>query len=168
MSADSFVGVDVGSASVRAAVFDRSGNRLAEMVRPIQQFNPHGDWFEQSSDDIWRQIGASVRQAVADSGHTPAQIGGIGFDATCSLVVVGANDARVSVAPDNDPDHDIVMWMDHRAVAEQAEINATGDPALDYVGGEVSVEMELPKVLWLRRYFPERHAAVWRYFDLAD
>ena len=49
-----------------------------------------------------------------------------------------------------------------------AEINATNDPALAYVGGEVSVEMELPKVLWLRRHFPERHAAVWRYFDLAD
>jgi FGGY-family pentulose kinase len=60
------------------------------------------------------------------------------------------------------------MWMDHRAVAETADINATNDPALAYVGGEVSVEMELPKILWLRRHFPERHATVWRYFDLAD
>ena len=60
------------------------------------------------------------------------------------------------------------MWMDHRAVAEAADINATRDPALAYVGGEVSVEMELPKVLWLRRHFPERHARCSRYFDLAD
>ena len=60
------------------------------------------------------------------------------------------------------------MWMDHRAVAEAAEINATHDPALAYVGGEVSVEMELPKMLWLRRHFPDRHAAARRFFDLAD
>ena len=34
----------------------------------------------------------------------------------------------VSVAEDGDPRRDIIMWMDHRAVAEAAEINATHDP----------------------------------------
>jgi ribulose kinase len=76
--------------------------------------------------------------------------------------------APVSVAEDADPQRDIVTWMDHHAVAEAAAINATHDPALAYVGSEVSVEMELPKILWLRQHFPARHAAVWRYFDLAD
>ena len=72
------------------------------------------------------------------------------------------------MAEDGDPERDIIMWMDHRAVDEAAAINATRDPALAYVGGEVSIEMELPKVLWLRRHFPERYAAAWRFFDLAD
>jgi FGGY-family pentulose kinase len=58
--------------------------------------------------------------------------------------------------------------MDHRAGAEAAAINATGDRALAYVGGQVSVEMELPKVLWLRRHFPDRYARASRFFDLAD
>jgi FGGY-family pentulose kinase len=162
---DGFVGVDVGSGSVRAAVFDAAGNRLADVVRPIAQFNPRGDWFEQSSEDIWQRTGEAVREAAAKSG---ARIAAIGFDATCSLVAVAADGHGVSVAEDGDPTHDIIMWMDHRAVAEQSEINATGDAALAYVGGEVSVEMELPKVLWLKRRFPERHAATRRYFDLAD
>ena len=162
---DAFLGVDVGSGSVRAAVFDAAGNRLADVVRHIAQFNPRGDWFEQSSEDIWHRTGEAVREAAAKSG---TRIGAIGFDATCSLVAVDAGGRGVSVAEDGDPTHDIVMWMDHRAVAEQAEINATGDPALAFVGGEVSVEMELPKVLWLKRRFPERYAATHRYFDLAD
>lgn len=93
---------------------------------------------------------------------------GIGFDATCSLVAVGADGTPVSVAEDADPRRDIVMWVDHRAVAEAADINATGDAALAYVGGQVGVEMELPKVLWLKRHLPQQHAAVQRYFDLAD
>ena len=162
------VGVDVGSGSVRAAVFDHAGTRRAEIVRPIQQFNPHGDVYEQSSADIWRQTCAAVRQAVAECSLPREAIHGIGFDATCSLVAVGAGGQPVSVAEDGDPVRDIVMWMDHRAVAEATEINATDDPALAYVGGEVSVEMELPKLLWLHRRFPERTASVWRYFDLAD
>ena len=55
MSSGAFVGVDVGSGSVRAAIFDSSGERLADVVRPIKQFNPRGDVFEQSSRDIWQQ-----------------------------------------------------------------------------------------------------------------
>jgi len=162
------VGVDVGSGSVRAVVFDHAGAKRAEAVCSIHQFNPRGDVYEQSSADIWQQTCAAVRQAVAECGLPRDAISGIGFDATCSLVAVGAGGKPVSVAEDGDPARDIVMWMDHRAVAEAAEINATGDPALAYVGGEVSVEMELPKLLWLRRHFPGRYAAVWRFLDLAD
>jgi FGGY-family pentulose kinase len=168
-SADSLViGVDVGSSSVRAGVFDLGGHRRAFAVRPIAQFHPATSVVEQSSADIWRQACAAVREAVALAGAAPGAIAAIGFDATCSLVAVGADGASVSVAEDGDPARDIVMWMDHRAAAEQAAINATGDPALAYVGGEVSIEMELPKVLWLKRRFPERYAAVTRFFDLAD
>jgi FGGY-family pentulose kinase len=163
-----FVGVDVGSASVRAGVFDASGSRLAFAVQPIRQFHPRTDFVEQSSRDIWERACAAVRAAVASSQVPVDDVAAIGFDATCSLVAVAAGGAPVSVAEDGDPERDIVMWMDHRAVAEAGEINATGDPALAYVGGQVSVEMELPKVLWLRRRFPERYAAAWRFFDLAD
>lgn len=162
------IGVDVGSGSVRAAVFDHAGNRRADVVLPIQQFNPRGDFYEQSSPDIWRRTCAAVSRAVAECGLPRDAIRGIGFDATCSLVAVGAGGQVVSIAEDGDPARDIVMWMDHRAVSEAADINATKDSALAYVGGEVSVEMELPKLLWLRRHFPDRYAAVWRFFDLAD
>jgi ribulose kinase len=168
MNASAFVGVDVGSASVCAGVFDCAGTELAFAARPIQQFNPRVEVFEQSAADIWGQTGAVVRAAIAQAGVAPQAVGGIGFDATCSLVAVGVDGAPVSVAEDADPQRDSIMWMDHRAVAEAAAINATHDPALAFVGGEVSVEMELPKILWLRQHLPERHAAVRRYFDLGD
>jgi FGGY-family pentulose kinase len=168
MDARCFIGVDVGSASVRAGVFDDAGQELAFATRPIRQFNPRSDCYEQSSADIWTQLCAAVREAVAGAAVPVQTVQGIGFDATCSLVAVGATGEPVSVAEDGDPQRDIVMWMDHRAMIEAAVINATRDPALDYVGGFVSVEMELPKALWLQRHLPQRHAAVWRYFDLAD
>ena len=98
----------------------------------------------------------------------PKRIAAIGIDATCSLVMVGQDAQPISVAESGDPTHDIIMWMDHRAGAQAAQINASGDRALAFVGGEVSVEMELPKVLWLKQHFPQRYAASWRLFDLAD
>ncbi|MBK7081131.1 MAG: FGGY-family carbohydrate kinase [Betaproteobacteria bacterium] len=163
-----YLGVDVGSASVRAGVFDDAGRRLAFAVRPIQQFRPRANFVEQSTADIWAAVCAAIREAVTRAGVAADAVAAVGFDATCSLVAVGPGGASVSVAEDGAVERDIVMWMDHRAVEETAAINATRDPALAYVGGEVSIEMELPKLLWLRRRFPDRFAAAQRFFDLAD
>lgn len=163
-----FVGIDVGSASVRAGLYDATGRRLAFRVRPIRQFHPRALFVEQSSADIWSNACLCVREAVTEAGVAPERIVAIGVDATCSLVAVGKDGAPVSVAEDGDPARDIIMWMDHRAGAETAEFNATGDRALAYVGGEVSIEMELPKLAWLKRRFPERWAQAVRFHDLAD
>ncbi|ACS87674.1 FGGY-family carbohydrate kinase [Musicola paradisiaca] len=168
MSDDCFIGVDVGSASVRAGIFDGSGRRLAFAVRPIEQFHPRTHVVEQSSTDIWRAAGECVREALRCADIAPARVRSIGFDATCSLVAVGADGQPVSVAEQDAAERDIIMWMDHRAAVETADINATGDDALRYVGGEVSIEMELPKILWLKRHFPARYQQVRRFFDLAD
>ena len=163
-----FVGIDVGSASVRAGIFDAAGQRLAFAVRAIKQFHPRPLFVEQSSADIWTQTCAAVREAVATAAIDPTRIASIGVDATCSLVAVGKDGQGISVAEDGNAESDIIMWMDHRAATQTAALNATGDEALAYVGGEISIEMELPKALWLKQNFPERYAATWRYFDLAD
>ena len=60
-----FLGIDIGSASVRAGIFAADGQRLAFAVRPIQQFHPKPLFVEQSSADIWTQTCAAVREAVA-------------------------------------------------------------------------------------------------------
>jgi FGGY-family pentulose kinase len=168
MSSQVFVGIDVGSASVRAGIFAANGDRLAFSVRPIQQFHPRPLFVEQSSADIWAQTCAAVREALDSAAIDPARVAAIGVDATCSLVAVGAGGQALSVAESGEAERDIIMWMDHRAAEQTAAINATGDEALAYVGGEVGIEMELPKLLWLKQHFPERYAAAWRFFDLAD
>src|SRR3546814_8851657 len=78
---------------------------------------------EQSSTDVWRAVSAAVKEAVARAAVAPADIGGIGFDATCSLVVLGDEGAPLPVGLSGDAERDIIVWMDHRAVgqAERSE-----------------------------------------------
>ena len=163
-----FIGIDVGTGSARAGVFDAAGKMLAVAKRDIALFIQPGDIAEQSSEDIWRGVCASVREAVAAAAIDPAAIAGIGFDATCSLVVVGQGGEPLPVGHSGDAQRNIIVWMDHRATGQAARINATGHRVLDYVGGVISPEMETPKLLWLSENRPQTFASAWQFFDLAD
>lgn len=163
-----FIGVDVGTGSARAGVFDGRGTMLASAQRDIRLWRDAGSVVEQSSTDIWQAVCASVREAVASAGITPDTVAGMGFDATCSLVVLGSNGTPLPVGPSNDPNRNIMVWMDHRATGQAERINAIGHEVLRYVGGRISPEMETPKLLWLKENRPEVYAAASQFFDLAD
>ena len=77
-------------------------------------------------------------------------IKGLGFDATCSLVVVGPTGKPVTVSPSKDPQRNIVMWLDHRAIDQAKRINESNHKVLKYVGGVLSPEMQAAKLLWLK------------------
>jgi D-ribulokinase len=168
MSQGYFIGVDVGTASARAGVFDDSGALLASARRDIPLYLEPGDIAESSSENIWAAVCAAVREAVAKAGITPEAVKGLGFDATCSLVVVDDEGRPVPVGKSGDPSRNIIVWMDHRAVKQARRINATGHRVLDYVGGVISPEMETPKLLWLKQNLPESLARAGHFFDLTD
>ena len=167
MTTSCFLGVDVGTGSVRAGVFDATGALLGTGRQPIRMWREVGDIAEQSSEDIWQAVCGSVRAACVAACVDGAAIGGVGFDATCSLVLVGADGAPVGVGS-GPAERNIIVWMDHRATEQARRINATRHPVLDYVGGAVSPEMQTPKLLWLSENRPEAFAAAWQFFDLAD
>lgn len=48
-----FVGVDVGSGSVRAALVDEKGHVLKSSVKELQTWKPKVDYYEQSSNNVW-------------------------------------------------------------------------------------------------------------------
>ncbi|PYB72601.1 FGGY-family carbohydrate kinase [Rhizobium wuzhouense] len=162
------IGVDVGTGSARAGLFDLTGKMLSVAKRDITLFREAGSIVEQSSTEIWSAVCTTIREAVAWSGVDPAHVIGLGFDATCSLVVLGEGGMPLAVGPSEDAERDIIVWMDHRAVVQAERINAGGHDVLRYVGGRISPEMETPKILWLKENRPETFAAAWQFFDLAD
>jgi D-ribulokinase len=163
-----FIGVDVGTSSARAGVFDESGTLLATAKYPITTWHEAGNVVEQSSSDIWAACVASVRAAMAEASLPAAAVKGIGFDATCSLVVLDAGGNPLTVSTSGEPRRNVIVWMDHRALAETRLVNDTHDDVLRYVGGSISPEMEIPKLLWLKRHLPSSYHAAGHFFDLAD
>ncbi len=168
MGERAFVGVDVGTASVRAGVVDRNGRMLGVGVEAITVSRPSEDFVEQSSEEIWRACGLAIRKALQEAGVEPGAIAGLGFDATCSLVVVDAQGRPLSVNSDEAAERNVVVWMDHRATEQASRINATKHEVLRYVGGGVSPEMQTPKLLWIKENLPETWGRAARFYDLPD
>jgi D-ribulokinase len=165
---EAYIGVDVGTLSARAGVFDASGRLIASARRPIAVWREPGDIVEQSSDDIWSAVASAVREAFEASGLKPEAVRGMGFDATCSLVALDRNARPLSVSPTDAPERDVIVWMDHRAVDDAERINGGGHQTLRYIGGKISPEMHAPKLIWLARRKPGTIAKAGHFFDLTD
>jgi D-ribulokinase len=163
-----FIGVDVGTSSARAGVFDETGTLLSTARHPIAVWHDAGDIVEQSSADIWAACVASVRSALAEAALPHDAVKGIGFDATCSLVALDRAAEPLTVSTSGDSRRNVIVWMDHRATAEARLVNETRDDVLRYVGGSISPEMEIPKILWLKRHLRASYDAAGHFFDLAD
>lgn len=162
------IGVDVGTGSARAGLFDARGSMLASAVEPIQTWRPKPDQVEQSSDDIWRAICVCVRSTLQKTGIDAKSVAGISFDATCSLVALDKQNRPLAVNEEGDNARNIIVWMDHRALIETEAINEGRHEVLQYVGGRLSPEMETPKLAWLKAHLPQTWQRAGQFFDLAD
>jgi FGGY-family pentulose kinase len=162
------VAVDVGSSAARAGVFDASGRLLARASHPFETGRPVPDHAEHSSDEIWRACCHAVRAATSESRLDARSVRGLAFDATCSLALFDERQSPASVSETGEDRWNVIMWADHRALAEAEEISATRHRVLDFVGGVMSPEMQMPKLLWLKRRDPGRWLRYRHALDLAD
>lgn len=161
------IGVDVGTGSARAGVFDASGKMLGHATHTIKIWRDGADVVEQSSNDIWIAVCKSVKKAIENSGDQ-ITVKGIGFTATCSLVVVDASGSPLTISTSGENERNIIVWMDHRAAEQATFINQTDAEILRYTGGKISVEMQIPKLLWLKKNLPSTWQRAAHFFDLPD
>ena len=70
--------------------------------------------------------------------------------------------------PDNSTKWDVMMWMDHRAGKQAEIINKLNHPVLGFVGGKISLEMQTPKLKWIKENQPEIWKQAGHFFDLSD
>lgn len=191
-----YIGVDVGTGSARAALVAGDGTILSESSYPTTTYRDdhNHDVFEQSTTEskqtfllekvlnpqshllhlstVWDSIAKACQDCLRESKISPEKVKGIGFDATCSLAVSTQDGQPMSITHDQwgigHSKRNIILWADHRAREEANLINSTNSPVLKYVGGTMSLEMEIPKVLWLKKHMPDQFFKQSMFFDLPD
>ena len=59
------IGIDVGTGSARAGVFDKGGVMLGTAKAEVTMWREAGSVVEQSSDQVWQAVCQAVRGPVA-------------------------------------------------------------------------------------------------------
>src|SRR5262249_57698573 len=120
------MGVDGGTESLRAGVFDLRGRPRAVASSAYSTAFPQPGWAEQSPDDWWRALGLAVRQAVHDAKIRPDDVVALSVDTTCcSVVALDAAGGALRPAP-------LSMGVPSGALA--AEGGASGGPGPEVNG----------------------------------
>ncbi|OFR31649.1 FGGY-family carbohydrate kinase [Actinomyces sp. HMSC065F11] len=157
------LGIDFGTESCRAAIFDLKGEPIGFAATPYRTYHPHPGWAEQSPADWWEALGASVSQVLNNTGVPARKIAGISYDATTMTVVpMDANGQELSRA---------IMWMDVRATKQAARASTIDHWARLYNGGGTlgaTAEWFPFKAAWLRENERELYDSAYRLLDAPD
>ncbi|WP_292019524.1 FGGY-family carbohydrate kinase [Maritimibacter sp. UBA3975] len=157
--------VDVGTRSARAALFDAQGVMQPREVEPFAIHVSGDDIGEYRSADIWAAVCRVVRRARDVAGVRAEDVAGLAFDATCSLVLLDGQGAGVAIG---DGGRDTIAWFDRRAQVEARQASHVGGLVIDRLGGAMSPEMQVPKLMWVRDHRPAAWAKLGSSLDLTD
>lgn len=164
-----YIGVDVGTGSVRAALVQRDGTLISSSTYDTPTWRDEGDHriFEQSTTATWGAVCSAVKEVVAKSKIDPSDVKGLGFDATCSLAVTDMGGTPICVTRGKglglEGERNIILWADHRAEKEAGLINSTGSVVLECVGGVMSVSTLLARTWWELRKRKRSFIHSWRW-----
>lgn len=145
MSDELVLGIDAGTASLRAGLFDLEGRPLSFYDQSYTTYYPRAGWAEQHPDDWWQALVHAVRGCLAGNGIESQRVIGLAIDAPCDILLADEHGQPLSES---------IMWMDLRATAQARALTATHDPVLRYCGTDVPAEWPLPKALWLKQQQP--------------
>lgn len=181
---DAFViGVDYGTDSVRSVIVNaRNGEELTSAIFYYPRWsdglfcNASLNQFRQHPLDYTEGLETTIKECLQKAGATVAAgIKGISIDTTGSTpIAVDVSGTPLALLPgfENNPNAMFVLWKDHTAVKEAAELNehATKFPInyLQFVGGIYSSEWFWAKLLRIRRTDERVRNAMYSWVEHCD
>ena len=147
VAADLFLGLDIGTSSVKSILVSAGGEVEAVASKPLSLQTPEPGWAEQDPEAWWTASGAAIRELLTQ--RPRARVGAVGISGQMhSSVFLDKSGTVIRPA---------LLWCDGRTTAECREIEtrAGGEEQLrKWVCNAALEGFTLPKVLWLRNREP--------------
>lgn len=144
-----FMGIDLGTSSVKAVVLDRGHRLVASGSAPLSLDTPQPLWREQHPTEWWRACDAAVGaalQALRRAGHSGGEIESIGL--TGQMHGATLLDGRGEVL------RPAILWNDGRAATECVELEQAVPCSRQITGNLMMPGFTAPKLLWVAKHEP--------------
>ena len=155
-----YIGVDLGSTNIKAAIYDKNFNLIDRQSRPVEYIRENG-FVEFDASVYCAELVQLLSEMVKTNKVT--SVSQIAFTGQAeSLVVVGA---------DGQPLMNTISWMDERSVEECKILSKQFSPEIcEAVTGQMAVLPTWPatKIAWLRTNRPEIYNNAQTYMLLKD
>ncbi|GAA5178556.1 FGGY-family carbohydrate kinase [Rugosimonospora acidiphila] len=141
-----WVGVDVGTQSLRVLIADGTGREVGRGTSRLHSQRAAGSRHWQRPEDWWDAFGSACREATAalagaGQASSASRIAGVAIAATSGTFLL-ADEAGSPCTP-------ALMYDDARAVAQAAQVQAAGSERWTALGYAIQPAWALPKLLWL-------------------
>jgi sugar (pentulose or hexulose) kinase len=140
-AAEAWLGIDLGTQSVRALLVGPDGEVLGTGSCRLTRDRRTGRRHEQEPAEWWSATCAATRAALEAAG-CPA-VDAVSIDSTSGTLVVQSADG-IATGP-------ALMYDDGRAAAEAASCRTAGGELWDRLGYRMQDSWALPKLVWLTR-----------------
>lgn len=145
------IGIDIGTTSAKAVVFDPAGTPLAQAGQEYPTHYPQPNWAEQNPEDWWRATCAVLRQLFTQHGIDARAVAGVGV--SCQAPTMTAVDRQGRpLAP-------ALIWMDRRSEPQCAWLREQiGEEVITQTnGGRIDPYYLAPKLLWFKEHAADRY-----------
>lgn len=142
--ADWLLGIDQGTSSSRAVVFDGALRPVASAQREFTQHYPQPGWVEHDPEEIWSSTLDVARRAIADSGVQASDIAAIGITNQRETVLVWDRHTGRCVYP-------AIVWQDRRTAEYCRKLRAEGAErrVTDRTGLLIDPYFSATKLAWI-------------------
>src|SRR5579883_1887050 len=147
MPASYLLGIDLGTTTCRAVIFDLDGREVTTAHREMTVRYPRPLWAEIDPEEWWRGSAEVVRQALETARIAPERVAGIGLSGLMHAPVL-LDDAGQPVAP-------AMLWMDQRCASQAEAIRRDLQSSGRSPEFGVSTGQSAPKLRWLAETQPE-------------
>jgi len=134
--------VDVGTSALKAVVYTRLGQVLAVASRRYSYTTPQPGWAEADPEEWWQALLETLDELCQ---YVPA------LDQVQVLALTGQMHTAVLLDAAGSVISPTILWLDRRATAETAELQARFGMAPYHLNSSYT----LPKLCWLARHRPE-------------
>lgn len=149
-----FLGVDLGTSSVKIIVMDEPGRVIASISKEYSVSYPKIGWAEQNPEDWWNAARDGIRDLLRVSNIDGTTVKGIGFSGQMHGLVLLDRDGIV-LRP-------AILWCDQRTQEECDYLNNEigRDKISQYTGNMALAGFTAPKLLWVKKHEKEIFARV--------